>query len=184
MSNCLILADQIYQDQSGKYIIAGTYTGWSKRIAGWEQAIFDAPNGLALYGRFTPERFGELELNIAVKDRNRRDWNESWLRTCIKLQIKQRDQLPAMIDFHLRTCPSPSSRNSSATQQRSVAAKQHHRTQPSRRNSSKHLDIFFTLTTSGSANKDSTVAPTTPPLASCPPWSRSSSGVEQLFRKQ
>ena len=103
MSNCLILADHIYQDQSGKYIIAGTYTGWNKRISHWDQAIFDAPQGLALYGRFAPERFGDIELDIEVEDSQRQDWNQAWLRTRIKVHIAPGDHLPAMIDFHLRT---------------------------------------------------------------------------------
>jgi hypothetical protein len=59
----LIVCDQVYQDRSGKFIIAGTYSAWRTRDDDLRLAHFNA------YIRLQVEQPGDYPCRIAVADR-------------------------------------------------------------------------------------------------------------------
>jgi hypothetical protein len=88
LSGTVILCDQIYQAQGGKYVIAGTYTTIEvhcKDLRNAEHLI----GGLNLYLRLRPERVGQHQCEILVRNEHMPPWSEPVLRHAWQADVSE-----------------------------------------------------------------------------------------------
>jgi hypothetical protein len=79
ISGTVILCDQVYQAQGGKFVLAGTYTTIEVRVADLRAAEHRLDN-LAVYVRLRPEQLGVLPCELLVRDEQRPPWDEPLMR--------------------------------------------------------------------------------------------------------
>ncbi len=89
MTGTIILCDQVYQAQGGKFIIAGTYTTIEVRCKDLRRAEHQV-NGLNLYLRLRPERMGPLPCRIVIRDELQPPWVEPVLGTNWEARVDER----------------------------------------------------------------------------------------------
>lgn len=90
LSGTVILCDQVYQTQNGKFILAGTYTTLDVRVADLRNAEHRV-EGLSLYLRIRPEKLGPLVLELLVRDETRGPWEEPMQRLRLDLVVTERN---------------------------------------------------------------------------------------------
>ncbi len=83
----LIICDQVYQDHSGKFILAGTYTTWQTQDE--ELRV----HGIHAYLRLQVEQPGSFACRIAMSDRMAAPNQPPMVRMDTVLQISER-QIP------------------------------------------------------------------------------------------
>jgi hypothetical protein len=89
MTGTIILCDQVYQAQGGKFVIAGTYTTIEVRCKDLRRAEHQV-NGLNLYLRVRPERLGVHQCRITVRDELQPPWHEPVLATQWEARVDER----------------------------------------------------------------------------------------------
>jgi hypothetical protein len=88
LSGTIILCDQVYQAQGGKYILAGTYTTVEVRcrdLATVEHQI----NGLSMYLRLRPEQLGALTCELLLRNEALAYWDEPLMRTSWEMRVTE-----------------------------------------------------------------------------------------------
>ncbi len=85
----IILCDQVYQAQGGKYVIAGTYTTVEVQCQSLRRASH-AIAGLSLYTRLRPERLGTHACEAHVRDESQPPWAPPLLRCQWEARVTER----------------------------------------------------------------------------------------------
>jgi len=88
MSGTVVLCDQVYQAQGGKFVIAGTYTTIEVRCLDLRQVEHQV-NGLSLYLRLRPEHVGQHACEVLVRDEHRPPWQEPVMRCQWQVQVSE-----------------------------------------------------------------------------------------------
>lgn len=89
-SGTVILCDQVYQAQGGKFVLAGTYTTIEVHCRDAPVIEHQVP-GLALYLRLRPERTGRHACEVLVRDELLPPWAEPVMRHAWELPIDERN---------------------------------------------------------------------------------------------
>src|SRR5262245_58370322 len=91
LSGTVILCDQVYQAQGGKFVLAGTYTGIQVHCADLANVQHHI-QGLHLYLRLRPEQLGQLNCELMIRDEGQPIWNnEPILRTKWEVAVSERN---------------------------------------------------------------------------------------------
>ena len=90
LSGTVILCDQVYQAQGGKYVIAGTFTTIDVRVNDLRQAEHRI-DGLSLYVRVRPERLSTLVVELLLRDESRPPWDEPMQRLRMEIPVTERN---------------------------------------------------------------------------------------------
>jgi hypothetical protein len=90
LSGTVILCDQVYQAQGGKYVIAGTFTTLDVRVADLRK-VEHRVDGLSVYMRIRPERIGNLTLELLVRDESRGPWDAPMQRLSLDVPVTERN---------------------------------------------------------------------------------------------
>jgi hypothetical protein len=89
MTGAVILCDQVYQTQGGKYVIAGTFTTIEVRVADLAK-VEHVVSGFHLYLRARPERTGQLVLDVRLRDEQRAPWEAPILALRCEVPVDER----------------------------------------------------------------------------------------------
>lgn len=90
LSGTVILCDQVYQAQGGKFVLAGTYTNIQVHCADLAN-VHHHIQGLQLYLRLRPEQLGPLTLEVMIRDEGQPPWGEPVLKTKWDIAVTQRN---------------------------------------------------------------------------------------------
>jgi hypothetical protein len=90
ITGTIILCDNVYQAQGGKFVLAGTYTTIEVRVIDAAR-IEHQINGLNMYLRLRPEQLGPLSCEIMIRDEALPPWNEPLLRNQWDVRVTERN---------------------------------------------------------------------------------------------
>lgn len=92
----IIVADEVYNTQEGKWVIAGTYQNWIVK-----EPKLQLQKGLAVYVRVQCETSGQHQLVVKIEDRARSPTEKPLLQIAAVLMISDVDQ-PIELGFRTK----------------------------------------------------------------------------------
>lgn len=87
-SGTVILCDQVYQTQGGKFVIAGTYTTLEVRVADLRHIDYHM-QPLHAYVRARPERMGPLALDVRIRDEQQPPWQAPLINARLQTTVTE-----------------------------------------------------------------------------------------------
>jgi hypothetical protein len=88
LSGTIILCDQVYNAQGGKYVIAGTYTTLQIKVPDLRRIDYQVAH-LQTYVRVRPEQLGPLALEIRMRDEQQPPWQAPIATVRLELTVTE-----------------------------------------------------------------------------------------------
>ncbi len=104
VTGMILLADNVYRTDRGKFVIAGTYTSWQTT-----KDVMHMP-GVQLFVRLVFERFGQYECQLVVQDRSSPPTALPMLAMPINIEVSARTSRLIEAGFQLPELNIPASR--------------------------------------------------------------------------